>query len=118
MAKGLSTARMRFRLEFGKEETTGKKNPNTGKAIKGFNPHFKRWAGLWTLTQTQAVNLAGADIKDAIVFFVRHTDKITSDLLIRYKGNVYGIQSIAYDDGLSPDGFDLITCERYVVNHG
>ena len=39
MAKGLSTARMRFRLEFGKEETTGKKNPNTGKAIKDFNPH-------------------------------------------------------------------------------
>lgn len=118
MARGLDTSRMRIHLEFGKEEPTGKTNPNTGKAIQDFQPHFKRWAGVWTLTQTQAVNLAGEDIRDARVFFIRHTDKVTSDLLVRYKGIVYSIQSIAYDDGLSPDGFDLITCKRYVVNHG
>lgn len=109
---------MRLHLEFGTEESTGKINPNTGKPVKGFSPLFKRWAGVWTLTQTQAVNLAGANIRNAKVFFVRHTDKITSDLLIRQGKLIYSIQSIAYDDGLTPDGFDLITCQRYVINHG
>lgn len=118
MAKGLNPARMRYRLEFGVDDTTGKKNSNTGKAIKGFVPKFKRWAGLWTLTQTQAISLAGANIKDATVFFVRHDFNITSNLKIRKGDEIYIIDNISYDDGLSTDGFDLITCHRDVVRHG
>lgn len=118
MAKGINVSRMRFRLEFGKDEPTGKTNPNTGQQIKGFVPKFKKWAGVWTLTQSDAINLAGADIRDAIVFFIRHSDKVTSDYLIRKGDVIYKIDSIAYDDGLSTDGFDLITCHRSVVNHG
>lgn len=68
MAKGINVARMRFRLEFGINESTGKKNPNTGKPIKGFNPHFTKYAGLWSLTQNQQITLAGAGIKNAVVF--------------------------------------------------
>lgn len=118
MTKHIRYERMRFKLEFGKNEPTGKKNPNTGKAIKGFQPHFTKWAGLWTLNQTQQITLAGAGIKNAVVFFVRHDEKVTSDLLIRKTGNIYVIDSIADDDGTSPDGFDLITCHRDLVNHG
>jgi len=118
MAKRLNPARMRYRLEFGVDEPTGRKNPNTGKAIKGFVPKFKRWAGLWTLTQTQAISLAGANIKDAIVFFIRHDFKITSNLKIRKGDEIYIIDNISYDDGLNTDGFDLITCHRDVIRHG
>lgn len=117
MAKHLNYERMRFKLEFGKNEPTGKINPNTGKAVKGFNPHFTKWAGLWTLTQSQQISLAGAGIKNATAFFIRHNDQVTSDFLIRKAGKIYTIDSISYDDGLSPDGFDLITCHQDVVNH-
>lgn len=118
MAKGINVSRMRYRIEFGVFGATDKKNPNTGKPIKGFVPKFKRWAGLWTLTQTQAITLAGSDIEDAVVFFVRHDENITGKLSIRKGDQVYAIKNISYDDGLSTDGFDLITCQREVVKHG
>lgn len=117
MAKGINPARMRFKLEFGKNEPTGKKNPNTGKAVKGFNPHFTKYAGLWTLNQTQQITLAGAGIKDAVVFFIRHSNKVNDEYLIRRGQNIYTIDSISYDDGLTPDGFDLITCHKHVIDH-
>lgn len=118
MAKNINPSRMRMRLEFGKYESSGKINPNTGEAMDdAFNPHFTKWAGKWTLSQTQALTLAGANIKDAIVFFVRHSDQITSDLYIRWKGKIFTIDSISYDDGLDSNGFDLITCHQEVTNH-
>lgn len=118
MAKGINTSRMRFHLEFGKNEPAGEINPNTGKKMNKFVPKFNKWAGTWTLSQTDAINLAGSNIRDAVVFFVRHNAEITSDYLIRKGSTIYKIDSIAYDDGLSTDGFDLITCHRDVVNHG
>ncbi|MBB1079065.1 phage head closure protein [Limosilactobacillus sp. STM2_1] len=118
MVKNLNVARMRYRLEFGIDESTGKKNPNTGKAIKGFNPHFTRYAGLWTLNANQAITLAGANIKEAVVFFIRHDLQITSNYKIRKGDEIFIIDNISYDDGLSTDGFDLITCHREVVKHG
>ena len=117
MAKGVNPARMRFRIAFGKMESSGKINPNTGETQEGFVPHFTKWAGKWTITQTQALTLAGANIRNAMVFFVRHDDKITSDFLIQRGDKMYTIDSISYDDGLTPDGFDLITCHEEVVNH-
>lgn len=118
MVKNLNVARMRYRLEFGIDEPTGKRNPNTGKSIKGFNPHFSRYAGLWTLSANQAITLAGAHIKEAVVFFVRHDLKITSNYKIRKGDEIFIIDNISYDDGLSTDGFDLITCHREVLDHG
>lgn len=117
MAKGINPARMRFKLEFGINEPTGRKNPNTGKAIKGFNPHFTKYAGLWSLTQNQQITLAGAGIKDAVVFFIRHDTKVTDEYKIRKGDKIYKIDSISYDDGLSADGFDLITCHHEVIDH-
>lgn len=117
MAKGINPARMRYRLEFGKYEPSDNINPNTGESIDEFTPKFKRWAGQWTLTQTQQIALAGANIKDAIVFFIRHDKSVTSDYSIRKGDNIYTIDSITYDDGLSADGFDLITCHLEISNH-
>lgn len=117
MAKNINPSRMRIRLEFGKDEPSDKINPNTGESIDEFNPHFTKWAGKWTLSQNQALTLAGANMRDAVVFFVRHTDEITSDLKVRWKGKIFTIDSISYDDGLGSNGFDLITCHQEVVNH-
>lgn len=117
MVKAINPARLQFTLEFGKYEPTGQRNPNTGKVITEFNPHFQRWAGQFSLTETQAVTLAGTGIKDAIVFFVRHDASITSEYHVRKQEQIYKIDNVAYDDGLPPDGFDLITCHREVVNH-
>lgn len=119
MVKNLNPSRMRFRLTFCKDgQLTGEVNPNTGEQEKGLKPLFTRWGGKWTLTQTQALSLAGANIRDAMVFFVRHTDKVTSDLVIQWNGQHYVIDSISYDDGIGPNGFDLITCHREVTKHG
>lgn len=117
MAKGINPARMRFKLEFGKYEPSDNINPNTGESIDEFTPKFTKWSGQWTLSQTQQITLDGANIKNAIVFFIRHTNKVTSDYMIRRGGKIYTIDSVAYDDGLTPDGFDLITCHEEVVDH-
>ena len=119
MAKNLNPSRMRFRLTFGKDnQPTGEINPNTGEQEVDFKPLFTRWAGKWTLTQSQALTLAGANIRDAMVFFIRHNEQVTSDLIIKHGPNTYVIDSISYDDGLGPNGFDLITCHREVTRHG
>lgn len=119
MAKNINPSRMRIRLEFGKYEPSSKINPNTGKRTKSeYRNIFTKWAGKWTISQTQQISLAGAGITNAVVFFIRHSDLVTSDLIIRWKGNKYIIDSIAYDDGIGPDGFDLITCHQEVVKHG
>ncbi|VTZ91461.1 phage head closure protein [Limosilactobacillus mucosae] len=116
MTKAINPSRMRFRIEFGKEKATDQFNPNTGKPIKGFVPEFERWAGQWSLTQTQQITLAGAGITKAVVFFIRHDSNITDEYEIRKDGDIFTIHSIAYDDGLTADGFDLITCQK-VVKH-
>lgn len=114
MVKNLNPARIQIMLEFGKEVQNGKRNPNTGKAMKSYTTKFTKWAGQYTLTQSQAITLAGQSIRDAIVFFIRHDLKVTSDYLIKWGDQIYKIDSIAYDDGLPPDGFDLITCHMEV----
>lgn len=117
MAKGINPARMRMRLTFGKIESSGDINPNTGEAMDSFTPKFTKWAGKWTISQTQALTLAGTNIRDAVVFFIRHDEQVTSDFLIQRGDKTYTIDSISYDDGLTPDGFDLITCHQEVENH-
>ena len=118
MTKNLNPSRRTIKLDFGANDPTGKRNPNTGKKESAFEIKFTKWAGKWTLTQTQALNLAGAKIENAAVFFVRHDKRITSDLLIHWGKDEYTIEDINYDDGLPPDGFDLITCSKKVVDHG
>ena len=44
--------------------------------------------------------------------------KITSNYKIRKGDEIFIIDNISYDDGLSTDGFDLITCHREVLDHG
>lgn len=114
--KNLNPSRMRLKLEFGKDVANGKRNPNTGKSMKGYATQFTRRAGEYTLTESQAVSLAGQGIKDAMVFFVRHEPKmrITSDYKVRFDGQLYTIDNVRYDDGLSTNGFDLITCHKEV----
>ncbi|KZD96304.1 hypothetical protein FBR4_1546 [Lactiplantibacillus plantarum] len=38
--------------------------------------------------------------------------------LRRNHQDVYQIDDVAYDDGLPPDGFDLITCHKVVIGRG
>ncbi|MCT3348943.1 head-tail adaptor protein [Lactobacillus hominis] len=110
---------MRYRLEFGKyDDTTGEINPNTGEKISSFLPLYTLWAGKWSISQAELLSLAGAGIKDAVVFFIRHNPNITSDFTIRFEDNDYKIDSIKYDDGLSANSFDLVTCHREVTKHG
>lgn len=109
---------MIYKLEFGHESATEKINPNTGKKIKGFQPEFWRWAGKWSLRQSEQLTLAGAGIKDAMVFVIRHDEKITSDYLLRLNGEVFSIDNISYDNGRTADAYDLITCHHLVTKHG
>ncbi|WP_297820004.1 phage head closure protein [uncultured Lactobacillus sp.] len=114
----INIARMRYRIEFGRYVETDKINPNTGESINSFSPLLTVWAGKWSLSQSQQLTLVGAGIKDAVVFFIRHNPNIESDMTMRLGDNEYTIDSINYDDGLTANAFDLITCHRKVVDHG
>lgn len=116
--KNINPARMTFKLEFGQMVSGGTVNPNTGARMKVFKPSFSTFAGQWSLRMSDTLSLAGLGITDAVVFFVRHREDITGDMLIKKDGIIYKINNIAYDDGLPPDGFDLITCTREVSKHG
>ena len=85
--------------------------------MDGFVPQFTKWAGQWTLSQTQEATFAGSNQGDLMTFFVRHDKNITSDMILRLDGKEYTITHINRDDGLTANSFDLITCKRKEVHH-
>ena len=118
MVKRINPARMTFRLEFGRMQAGAKVNPNTGSRVKAFKPEFSVFAGQWSLRMTESMSLAGLGISNAVVFFIRHRDDITGDMLVRKDEIIYKINNISFDDGISPNCFYLITCTREVTKHG
>lgn len=110
---------MIYPLEFGHEVEGDKRNPNTGKKEKVFKPEIlpPRYAAKWSLSQADQLSLAGQGIKDEMVFAIRHDEKITSDYLIRLNGEIYSIDTIHYDEGRTPDAYDLIYCHHNVTKH-
>ncbi|ORJ54173.1 phage head-tail adapter protein [Levilactobacillus brevis] len=118
MAKKINPSRMTFRIDFGHDADTGEVNPNTGTPIQQFSPDFSCWAGQWSLNVQQQLTIAGVGITNEVVFFIRHNPDVNETLQIQRGTDLYKIDSIASDDGLPPDGFDLITCHRVVTKHG
>lgn len=119
MTKAINPSRMYLRLEFGTESATDVINQNTGEPIQGFVPQFTLWAGQWTLSLEQSLSLAGLAAKNVAVFFIRHNLEVEEGMLLRKDGKqVYQIDNVNFDDGLPPDGYDLITCHKWEVNHG
>lgn len=119
MTKAINPARMNFRLEFGTQAATGKVNPNTGNPITDFFPQFSLYAGEWSLSFQQRLALNGDTSQHNAVYFVRHNLKIATGMQLRRNHqDVYQIDDVAYDDGLPPDGFDLITCHKVVIGRG
>lgn len=117
--KHLDLASMIYRLEFGHMTDSGKINRNSGKPIKDqFKPEFVCWASKSTLTQTELISLAGADIKDAVKFLIRHNDSVTSDYTLRLNNKLYSIDTISYGNQRIADAYDRITCHRLVMKHG
>lgn len=109
---------MIYRVEFGHERDSERINPNTGQNIQEFKPEFWAWAAKWSLTQRQQITLAGAGIKNAMVFAVRHDERITSDYILRLNNQLFSIDNVAYDEGRTADAYDLITCHHLVTKHG
>lgn len=114
----LNIARMIYRLEFGHMVESDNVNPNTGEAVKEFKEDYHAWAGKWSLNQSALLSLAGNGIKDTVTFVVRHNDNLTSDYTLRLDKYLYHIDLIKYDEGRTPDAYDLITCHRLVNKHG
>ncbi|WP_270320921.1 phage head closure protein [Levilactobacillus brevis] len=118
MTKAINPSRMTFRIAFGHDADTGEVNPNTGTPIQQFSADFSCWAGQWSLNVQQQLTIAGAGITNAVVFFIRHNPAVNETLQVQRGSDLYKIDSISADDGLPPDGFDLITCHRVVTKHG
>lgn len=118
MVKKVDPERLNFRLEIGKSGTVGKLNPNTGESEKGFITTFTVWAGEWHLSFQQNLTLNGDESSNNAIFVVRHNLKIRRGMQIRRnQTQLFHIDNVDYDDGLPPDGFDLITCHE-VNKHG
>lgn len=118
MTKAINPSRMTFRISFGHDADTGEINPNTGTPIQQFSADFSCWAGQWSLNVQQQLTIAGAGITNVVVFFIRHNPDVNETLQVQRGSDLYKIDSIAADDGLQNEGFDLITCHRVVTKHG
>jgi len=118
MTKAINPSRMTFRIAFGHDADTGEINPNTGTPIQQFSADFSCWAGQWSLNVQQQLTIAGAGITNAVGFFIRHNPSVNETLQDQCGSDLYKIDSIAADDGLQNEGFDLITCHRVVTKHG
>lgn len=117
----INISRMRLRLQFGHYEDTDQVNPNTGMPVKAFkaNKNLTRWAGRWSLTQYDTLKLSGANIKDAVAFFIRHDEAITSDYLMKLGDKLYTIDHIERDIDPTRTQYDTIYCHVYMPRkHG
>lgn len=117
----INISRMRLRLQFGHYEDTDQVNPNTGMPVKAFkaNKGLTRWAGRWSLTQYDTLKLSGANIKDAVAFFIRHDEAITSDYLMKLGDKLYTIDHIERDIDPTRTQYDTIYCHAYMPRkHG
>ena len=112
----VNPARMFYRLEFGHLKAGDHINPNTGKRAKGFAPEFTRWAGKWSISQSMQLSLAGANINNAVVFFIRHDESIDTSYHVRLGKKEYTIKSISYDQSMVANAFDLLTCQEVEKN--
>ena len=118
MTKAINPSRMTFRIAFGHDADTGEINPNTVTPSQQVSAYFSGWAGQWSLNVQQQLTIAGAGITNAVVFFIRHNPAVNETLQVQRGSDLYKIDSIAADDGLQNEGFDLITCHRVVTKHG
>ncbi|MHC3377756.1 phage head closure protein [Ligilactobacillus equi] len=114
--KNLNPSRLRYKAQFGKMGATAKRNPNTGRPIQSFVEDFSLWAGKYSLSLRDQIEYHGIDESISMVIFTRHNPKIFENQYVKFENTIYSIAEIQQDDGLPPDGFDLITLKKVTSN--
>lgn len=108
-----AVARLHNKVTFGREDNTGKINPNTGKAIKGFEPLVTVHCGTYSISTNQAISLAGSTVTDNVVLVVRHNKELTNVKKYpqaQYNGNIYRVDGWSIDDELL--AYDTVTLHK------
>lgn len=103
-------ARLNHKVTFGHEGSTGKKNPNTGKAIKGFVGDVTVHCGNYSMSASQTISLAGSTIQDTVMIVVRHNPKLQQYKEAKYNDIEYTVSNWSLDDEIN--AYDLITLTK------
>lgn len=100
-------SRLIHEIEFGKEESTGKLNPNTGKPMKGFVAKTTAHYGTITTSVSQTISTAGSTLANTKVIAIRHNPLLYQYQEAMIDGSVYLVSSISKDEQLN--AYDLYT---------
>lgn len=100
-------SRLIHEISFGKEESTGKLNPNTGKPIKGFVAKAVVHYGTVSTSVNQTISTAGSTLANTKVIAIRHNPLLYQYQEAMIDGNVYLVSSISKDEQLN--AYDLYT---------
>ena len=114
-ANRYKVARLNKTITFGKEATTGKRNPNTGKMIKEFKGIKKVHCGNYSISTNQSISLAGASVGYDLILVVRHNPELT-DLEqypeAEHQGNLYKVVDWNIDDDSGVVTYDTVTLKK------
>lgn len=100
-------SRLIHEISFGKEESTGKLNPNTGKPIKGFVAKATVHYGTISTSVNQTISTAGSTLANTKVIAIRHNPLLYQYQEATIDGSVYLVASISKDEQLN--AYDLYT---------
>ncbi|MCJ8184806.1 phage head closure protein [Lactiplantibacillus pentosus] len=113
----LKANRLNKRAEFGEMVAGDEVNPNTGDSIDVFQSSFSRYAGRYSRSFSQQIEVAGTTLEDTSVIVIRHTDKVNDQMKVKFDGDLYNVVSVSSDDSTAVS-YDLVTVRKYVVAHG
>jgi SPP1 family predicted phage head-tail adaptor len=87
-------------------------NKNTGNYVASFVPQFTLWCRHNTRSFVRQYQNNGHSEKDTPVIVVRHSNRVTDALLVRYRTQLYKIADISVDDSNIVITYDYLTLEK------
>lgn len=98
------------KAEFGTIESI--LNKNTGNYVAHFVAQFTLWCRHNTRSFSRQYQNTGKSEKDTPVIVIRHDNRVTDALLVRYQGQRYQIHDISPDDSNNAITYDYVTLEK------
>ncbi|CAM2773046.1 phage head closure protein [Fructilactobacillus fructivorans] len=109
MAKKLLYSSFNKKITVGVPKTVT--NENNGNTYESFESKFQLWACPYRRSMPTRYNLLGTEWQDTITLIVKHDERITGNLLIKYGDTLYKLVDYSPDEGNGFMNYDYLTLE-------